>query len=261
MNKVCNDNYDPRYAHVTEDAIIEMDSIYGRHLRWTYERCFRKEDLSYMWYRNFVSVADFANLIPQFRQLSIDDKCQLFRLNFSNISWIFYYDDLIDDELILGFPLGNGAYVSWDQFQSYAADSLFKPNSKTFAEDYKKFILTSFDPFKNIDVDEKEMCLLKTILLFQFEENLSDSGLEICQRMNNLLIDTLWDYQSIRFPELSFEEKLRRHSKFLLLIPKIGQAWHMESDIHLLMSIFGEMNIDGVVKELLFYNSTFESKH
>ena len=32
MNKVCNDNYDPRYAHVTEDDIIAMDSIYGRHV-------------------------------------------------------------------------------------------------------------------------------------------------------------------------------------------------------------------------------------
>ncbi len=29
---MCEDNYDPRYANVTEDEIIEMDKAYGRHI-------------------------------------------------------------------------------------------------------------------------------------------------------------------------------------------------------------------------------------
>ena len=32
VSKICEDNYDPRYANVTEDEIIEMDKAYGRHI-------------------------------------------------------------------------------------------------------------------------------------------------------------------------------------------------------------------------------------
>lgn len=30
MNKVCNDNYDPRYSHVTEEDMVELDRLCGR---------------------------------------------------------------------------------------------------------------------------------------------------------------------------------------------------------------------------------------
>uniref|UniRef100_A0A914D2U9 NR LBD domain-containing protein n=1 Tax=Acrobeloides nanus TaxID=290746 RepID=A0A914D2U9_9BILA len=268
VSKICEDNYDPCYANVTEDEIIEMDKAYGRHIsledglrnpelvaprtriKWTRERIMIKEDISYCWYRTFVIAADFANMIPQFRQLPIQDQCQLFRHNFATTSWLFYLDAIIKVGLINGFPFGNGAYAPNDIILEYNPLNL-NPEAHHY---YSKLLI---DPFK--DLDSKEISLFMTILLFQNGESCSDTGSEICRRMNEFLIDALWDYQAVKNPEITIEERVRKQSNILLLIPKITQAWHLESDLHLLMSIFGEVNMDGIPKELLFNNLNFNT--
>lgn len=64
-------------------------------MRFTYERLAIREDMSFVWYRSFVAVADFANSIPYFRQLSIDDQvnCHLL-LNIVTIFSANYLDTI-----------------------------------------------------------------------------------------------------------------------------------------------------------------------
>lgn len=93
-------------------------------MRWTCERTLKKYDLTFCWYRIFVQLADFANLLPQFRQLSIQDQaishspffiflfqCTLFRHNFAIMSWVYFLQEIEDVDLSLGYPFGNGAYA------------------------------------------------------------------------------------------------------------------------------------------------------
>jgi hypothetical protein len=50
--------------------------------------------------------------------------------------------------------------------------SAFKQVKKFYSK-----IDSIYQPFLELDVDEKEFCIFKTLLLFQFEENLSDEGI------------------------------------------------------------------------------------
>jgi hypothetical protein len=74
---------------------------------------------------------------------------------------VAYYGDVVNVDLSRGLPIGNGAFATWESLEV----------------DYRNLILkTMIEPFKELDVDTKEICLLKAFLLFQFEENLSDTG-------------------------------------------------------------------------------------
>ena len=70
-------------------------------------------DLSFMWYRVFVSVVDWANNIPEFRMLSDNDRAQLLRVNFTNLSFMAFTQCGGDADLSI-FPLGNGSYIGND---------------------------------------------------------------------------------------------------------------------------------------------------
>uniref|UniRef100_A0A914EIS9 NR LBD domain-containing protein n=1 Tax=Acrobeloides nanus TaxID=290746 RepID=A0A914EIS9_9BILA len=269
MSRICNDNFDPNYEHVTLEDTIKLDKIYGRTIsleeglqfpdrvaprikfRWTCERTIIKEDLTFAWYRVFVQIADFANLLPQFRQLNITDQCHLFRHNFAVMSWVYFLQETKNIDRELGYPFGNGSYVPMKIDESeYKCDkeiSAFKQVKKFYSK-----IDSIYQPFLELDVDEKEFCIFKTLLLFQFEENLSDEGRKICHRINDSLIEALWVYQSARFSGSSYGERAKRQSKILLIVPKINHATQKESDLTLLMSVFGELNLDGIPKDLLF---------
>uniref|UniRef100_A0A914DI87 NR LBD domain-containing protein n=1 Tax=Acrobeloides nanus TaxID=290746 RepID=A0A914DI87_9BILA len=268
--KLVDDNYDSRYALVTEEDIIVMDQQYGRNVsledgikrpelvaprtknRFTFERVLRGEDMAYYWYRVFVYITDYANSIPQFRMLSIEDQCQLFRHNFGFIVWVAYSHHYKNIDMTNGWPIGNGAYLPIDGLPDYGPKRPEIPNTQNIMSRFESLLS---DPWKELEVDMHELCFIKTILLFQFEENLSSQGREICVQMQNRLLDSLYDYQIIRFPEWTNAMRSRRQSKILLLLPRISQVMHLEHDIQLVLSVFGTINLDGIPHELLFYNS------
>ncbi|TMS35519.1 hypothetical protein L596_002908 [Steinernema carpocapsae] len=122
--------YDPRYDKVTKADMVTFNSMYGRHLsleeglqrpdlvcprtkfRWACERVFDTLDVTFMWYRGFVGLADWANGIPQFRELELADKARLFRLNFVSSSFMFFMQY---SSVEVGFAMGNGAYMPHDE--------------------------------------------------------------------------------------------------------------------------------------------------
>ena len=106
----------------------------------------------------------------------------------------------------------------------------------------------------DLQADSTELPLLAAILLFQYHESLSPEGRAILKDYVNKLFDALFEYQNIRFPEISPVERSRRQSKLLMIVARISQIWGLESDVHLMLSTFNKMNIDGIPKELLFHD-------
>ncbi|KAE9547644.1 hypothetical protein FO519_009144 [Halicephalobus sp. NKZ332] len=114
---------------------------------------------------------------------------------------------------------------------------------------YMKHIV---DPLLEIEADASELSLMNAIILFQYNEGLSPEGRRISQDYADKLYDALYDHQVTRFPNSSSKERTRRQTKILLTIAKIPQVWAAESDVHLMLSTFDQINIDGIPKELLF---------
>jgi len=200
------------------------------------------DDLSYMWYRTFVSVADWANNIPEFRMLPEEDQAQLFRLNFTTVSFMIFteYDAQILSDIV---PLGNGSFMRSEQIGMDNACMVVM----------NAYIQHVLNPLHEINTDSSERALLYAINLFQYIESLSPEGKKIAKTYVDKLYDVFFDYQIVRFPNATAKERSRRQTQLLMIIVKMTQIWTVESDIHLILSTFNNMNIDGIPKELLFH--------
>ena len=133
MGQTIMDVYDPEYEKIQPDewarlcqekcnrdiSLIEglknPEKVCPR-TKWdfSYSRPANTSDLSFMWYRIFVTVADWANNIPEFRMLPDDDKTQLFKLNFTVLSCVAFgqCEVKVNSNTL---PLGNGSYIGHDQ--------------------------------------------------------------------------------------------------------------------------------------------------
>lgn len=131
MTETCLNSYDPNFTNLTREDWQRIENNFGRTVSlaeglrnpelvcprtkwdWSCSRVAESFDLPFMWYRFFVSVADWANSIPQFRMLPKDDQLQLMKLNFVNISMTFLMYFLLGDPILKEkIPTGNGSYVS-----------------------------------------------------------------------------------------------------------------------------------------------------
>ena len=134
MTKNSLESYDPRYADIAPDqwstlcencnrtitlieGIKHPEKVCARtKLDFSYSRPATKDDLSFIWYRLFVAVADWANNIPQFKILSESDQAQLMRLNFTTLSVIVYVNFWTRPKVnLVKLPMGNGCYVDKQQ--------------------------------------------------------------------------------------------------------------------------------------------------
>ncbi|KAE9549838.1 hypothetical protein FO519_006941 [Halicephalobus sp. NKZ332] len=209
---------------------------------FSYSRPASNLDIAFMWYRSFVAVVDWAKNIPEFRMLLDEDQAQLLRLNFTTLSFMVFSQSPVEinSEIL---PLGNGSYVGGE-------GSGLKDLYCSIMGAYIQHIV---NPLKEVDTDPSEFALLSTIHLFQYFEGLSPEGRKIAKNYVDSLYDAFFDYQILRFPKASAKERTRRQTKILMIIAKMPQIWAAESDIHLMLSTFNEVNIDGIPKELLFY--------
>jgi len=263
MTKNSLESYDPRYANITPDqwstlcencnrtitlieGIKHPEKVCARtKLDFSYSRPATKDDLSFIWYRLFVAVADWANNIPQFKILSESDQAQLMRLNFTTLSVIVYVNFWTKPKVnLVKLPMGNGCYVDKQQVGRLGEFH------KVVMHGYVEHLV---NPLLNIGADATEFALIITIALFQYNEGLSLEGRRISEDYTDKLYDALFDYQAIRFPNFSPKERTRRQTKILMIVAKIPQIWASESDLHLMLATFDQMNIDGIPKEVLFY--------
>jgi len=199
-------------------------------------------DLSYMWYRTFVSIADWANNIPEFRMLPEEDQAQLLRMNFTTLSFMIFteYEVEIFSDVV---PLGNGSFIRSEQIGMDNACVVIM----------NAYIEHVLNPLHEMNADSSERALLYAINLFQYLESLSSEGKKMTKTYVDKLYDAFFDYQIVRFPNTTAKERTRRQSQILMVMVKMTQIWTVESDIHLILSTFNNMNIDGIPKELLFH--------
>ena len=142
MTKTTLEIYDPKYENVQphewaricqEKCDKEISLIEGiknpekvcPRTKWDFScsRLADKYDMAFLWYRMFVSIADWANNIPEFRMLPEQDQAQLLRVNFTTLSIMVYADcpTPSDPRFI---PVGNGSYIGNNQL-GYSMIDLF----------------------------------------------------------------------------------------------------------------------------------------
>ena len=134
MTKTTLESYDPRYSDITLDQWPQLCQKCNRNIsliegiktpekvcprtkiEFSYSRLATKDDLSFIWYRFFVAVADWANNIPQFKILPDADQAQLLRLNFTTLFVIVFVNFWTKPEITLSrVSIGNGSYVNKEQ--------------------------------------------------------------------------------------------------------------------------------------------------
>uniref|UniRef100_A0A1I8AK52 Nuclear receptor domain-containing protein n=1 Tax=Steinernema glaseri TaxID=37863 RepID=A0A1I8AK52_9BILA len=254
--------YDPAYEHITAADVEKLNDTYGRHLsleeglrrpdlvcprtkfRWDCERVFSTYDVTFMWYRGFVALVDWVNGFPQFRQLGLEDKARLFRVNFLSTSFIFFVQYSTIER---GCAVGNGSYIPYDPEelrQNGFGDQLVN----NVLHRYKAEI---FSPLVNLDIDHRELGILKAILFFNGDVTLSAEAQQACQSVFSCTIEAWFEYQKLRFPAMSTMELVKRQSQILLVIPKIMHVWQSEHDIYLMYSVFHGLNLDGIPMDLI----------
>ncbi|KAK0395816.1 hypothetical protein QR680_001443 [Steinernema hermaphroditum] len=254
--------YDPAFDNITVADVEKLNDMYGRHVsleeglqkpdlvcprtkfRWDCERVFNTLDVTFVWYRGFVAIADWTNGFPQFRQLSLADKAQLFRLNFLSSSFMFF---LQYSALEVGFAMGNGAYIPHDA-QELRKNGLGNQLVDTVTYRYKTEI---FPPLINLDIDQRELGVLKAILFFNGDASLSAEAQRTCDSIVSSIIEAWFEYQKLRFPDMSTIQLVKRQSQILLVIPKIMHVWQSEHDVYLMYTVFHGMNLDGIPMELI----------
>ncbi|KAE9549242.1 hypothetical protein FO519_007551 [Halicephalobus sp. NKZ332] len=200
------ESYDPQYSEITADQWPQLCESCNRSISliegiknpekvcprtkmdFSYSRPATKDDLSFIWYRFFVIVADWANSIPQFRMLPESDQAQLFRLNFTTLSVIIFVILWAKPDVDpLKISMGNGSYV--DKEQEGRLGDLHKIIIHAYIEHL-------IHPLLDVGTDASELAIINTIVLFQYNESLSPEGRRISQEYTDKLYDALYDYQA-----------------------------------------------------------------
>uniref|UniRef100_A0AC35GCF1 NR LBD domain-containing protein n=1 Tax=Panagrolaimus sp. PS1159 TaxID=55785 RepID=A0AC35GCF1_9BILA len=259
MTRSTIENYDPSYDALTLEECLKFpvnrnanlsDGLRNPHvivpkmkfdLEW-----FKYSNMSFGWYQIFVYVAEWAKGIPQFRMLKAEDQERLFHLNFATLSFpmCFYY--MVGDcEKMKEFMYANNNFIEPGAFGS----EIIMVMGTKLLNIYETHL---FSPYRKLKPDDEEMALGMTLMLFQFSESLSNEGHLICSKYKEKLYTALYEYQMIKFADKTELERIQRYTMLMELMHRVTKIWSEECEFHLLLSTFNEMNVDGLLKELLF---------
>ena len=207
------------------EGIRNPEKVFPR-TKWefSYSRPADNNDLSFIWYRSFVTVADWANSIPEFRMLPEEDQAQLLRVNFTTLSFmVFLKCSIPPDPSVI--PLGNGSYIGNNQPGYYINFLIllliFSRISELCTSIIDAYVQHVINPFKEVGADLSECALLYAINLFQYFEGLSSEGRNIAKTYVDRLHDAFFDYQIMRMPQASPKERSRRQTQILFTIAKM----------------------------------------
>uniref|UniRef100_A0A914YWT1 Uncharacterized protein n=1 Tax=Panagrolaimus superbus TaxID=310955 RepID=A0A914YWT1_9BILA len=259
MTKSTLENYDPSYDNLKLEECLKFplnrvaklsEGLRNPHLivpKMKFDlQWFKYSNMSFGWYQIFVYIAEWAKGIPQFRMLKAEDQERLFHLNFATLSFpmCFYY--MVGDcEKMKEFMCANDDFVESGTFGSEIITNL----GKKLLDIYETHL---FSPFRKLKPDDEEMALGMALMLFQFSESLSNEGHLICSKYKEKLYTALYEYQMIKFADQTELERIQRYTMLMELMHRVTKIWSEECEFHLLLSTFNEMNVDGLLKELLF---------
>ncbi|CAJ0936147.1 unnamed protein product, partial [Mesorhabditis belari] len=236
---------------VTDNLSLQnIARVRRRPMVWTCERIMSDEDISSTWYRAFVLLADWAMSIPEFRILPQSDQTILFRQNFMTFGWLHYtYKCYANGHSPIGMPIGNGSFIP------YRDSDLAKMDPKwisTYGLLGRKAIDTVVKPMAELEIDEEEYCLLKTIALFQPDNTLSETGACIAARQRDKLLEAFATHSiERRFPHLSTTQKAARALKATLLFPALISISQFEASFMQNLSAIEVSSLCGISGDVL----------
>jgi len=149
----------------------------------------------------------------------------------------------------IGFAIGNGSYMPHDE-EELRKNDLWYGNQlmETVNHRYKTEIFPSLE---NMEIDQREIGILKTILFFNGDATLTPEGQTSCEKVVSAVIEAWFEYQRMRFPSMTTLQLVSRQSKILLILPKMMHVWQTEHDVYLMYSVFHGVNLDGIPMELM----------
>ncbi|CAJ0569007.1 unnamed protein product, partial [Mesorhabditis spiculigera] len=235
---------------VTDSLSLQnIARVRRRPMVWTCERVMSDEDISSAWYRAFVLLADWAMSIPEFRILPQNDQTTLFRQNFNTFGWLHYaYKCFSHGHMAMGTPIGNGSYIP---YQDIDLIKLGPKWAATYGQLGKKIIESLVKPIAELDIDEEEYCLLKTIALFHPDNSLSDAGAAIASRQRDKLLEALAVHIERRYPNLSTSQKTARTLKSSLLFPSLIAVSQFEASFMQNLSALEVASLCGISGDVL----------
>ncbi|TMS37670.1 hypothetical protein L596_004555 [Steinernema carpocapsae] len=216
-------------------------------LNWRCERIMQDDDLYAAWYRNFVLLADWCMSIPCFKMLSQEDQAVLFRKNFMMFGWLHFAFKIKNSGDWTGLPIGNGSYIPYSDegLDKMQANNWFCLRwARTYGVICKKLVDMVAKPLKELDMDESEYCLTKTLSLFQHDSSLSPNGALVAKTMREKVISVLTRYMEVRFAHMTSFERSSRLANITLLFPSLMHIGQIETDV--MSSMFSSGVIDSL---------------
>ncbi|KAK0398075.1 hypothetical protein QR680_002417 [Steinernema hermaphroditum] len=216
-------------------------------LNWRCERIMQDDDLYAAWYRNFVLLADWCMSIPCFKMLSQEDQTVLFRKNFMMFGWLHFAFKIKNNGDWIGLPIGNGSYIP---YSDEGLEQMEVKWARTYGVICKKLVDMVAKPLKELDMDESEYCLTKTLALFQHDSSLSANGALVSKTMRDRIITVLTRYMETRFPHMNAFERSSRLANITLLFPSLMHIGQIETDVMSTMGVLDSLNLSGIPMEL-----------
>ncbi|GMT25270.1 hypothetical protein PFISCL1PPCAC_16567, partial [Pristionchus fissidentatus] len=186
---------------------------------WNCERIMNDADLTNSYYLAFLMLSEWAGDIPEFRTLPQADQMLLFRQNFMIFGWMhFVYRAVILRQERVGVPLGNGSYVPYREEERNMMELKWQ---RTYGVLAKKLVEMVGIPMAEMDVDYEEYCILKTMSLFQFDNQLSEEGQRSVMQYRDQLLNALIAHIERRYPLMTATQRSQRSVKLTLLFPSL----------------------------------------
>ncbi|KAF8373492.1 nhr-46 [Pristionchus pacificus] len=191
------------------------------------ERIMNEADVLNSFYLGFLLLSEWAEDIPEFRALPIADQLLLFRQNFMVFGWLHYvYQSIERRQERVGVPLGNGSYIPYREEEARTMEPKWL---NTYGVLARKLVEMVGIPLRDLDVDFEEYCILKTMSLFQIDNQLSPEGQKAATAFVDHLMAALFAHIERRFPHLTPSQRSHRSMQLTLLFPSLMQIGHLEA--------------------------------
>jgi nuclear factor 4 len=197
------------------------------------------------WRRGFTHYVDWVKRLPTFQLLSHEDKISLARHRLVNISWWThtYHSYLSGRD---GLCLSNGHY------HPYKTDAHFHeadPIMRAFSEPLMPNVIEDLIlPIRQLKMDPVEFALMRVLIFFRDEFDLSNDGLEIIRNVRDQYSRLLYNYITYKFGD-DLLTAINRYMELLNFIPPILQLTAKVNERIQMSAFFNIIDLDPFIQD------------
>ncbi|CAI5449495.1 unnamed protein product [Caenorhabditis angaria] len=190
------------------------------------------EALRFNWCRTFTLTVDWFNTLPEIRALIPQDRVLLVKLNLMPVGWLWYayksYEYKSD-----GIVFVDGSWYPRDK--TIQKTSIGSVCNFYYSRITELFMHEVVNEMKNLQIDETEMILLKTLCHLTPDYRLSMRGNDVIKAGKQKYKRVLSEYVRMKFP--GYTESALRLSKLLQLLPAVENLGRYEDESAILLSL------------------------